>query len=195
MLVFVFFFSGFALALAVDEKNPHITVGDIVNPLATLVAAFAGSWAAFKLQQVQKEKENIKENVAAGNRALILICQLLNNLKIVQVDFIDPFRNSPARHLEIKPTLPYHEDSLTFDVRSLKFLINPKHQQVIMDLIIEESRYGEAIKTINVRSRHHLELIQPRLERAGVQEGREYSEDQFRVCYRRFRLSSSQKAY
>lgn len=155
---------------------------DIITPLATLVAAFAGSWASFKLHQFQKNKETMQVNIAAGNRALMVLLQQANTLKLFQLDFIDPFRDNPGRHIQIQPTLPYQEDTLTFDLRSLEFLLSPKYQQVLMDLIIEENRYREAIKAINVRSRHHFEVVQPKLASAGIREGESYTGDQFRIA-------------
>lgn len=157
------------------------TLGDIVNPLATLVAAFAGSWAAFKLQQFQKNREDTKANIAAGNRALMVLLQQANTLKLFQVDFIEPFRNSPGRHLQILPTLPFQEDSLTFDIGSLEFLLGPKYQRTLMDLFLEENRYREAIKAINARSRHHFEVVQPKCASAGIKEGGEYTGEQYKA--------------
>ncbi len=175
-------FPAVAVASSSPDSNMPVTLGDMVNPLATLVAAFAGSWAAFKLQQFQKNKEDTEARIAAGNRALMVLLQQANTLKLFQTDFIEPYRNSPGRHIQIQPTLPFQEDSLTFDVRSLDFLLTPKHQQVLMDLVLEENRYREAIKSINTRSRHHFEIVQPKLARAGVKEGEEYTGVQFKAA-------------
>lgn len=178
-MIMAFLVSGVAVA-AVTDGNAAVTIGDVVNPLATLVAAFAGSWAAFKLQQFQKNKEDTEAKIAAGNRALMVLLQQAITLKLFQTDFIEPYRNSPGRHIQIQPALPFQEDSLAFDVRSLEFLSTPEYQQVLVDLILEENRYREAIKSINTRSRHHFEVVQPKLARAGVKEGEEYTGEQFR---------------
>lgn len=169
-------------AEAATEGNAAVSIGDIVNPLATLVAAFAGSWAAFKFQQFQKNKEDTENKIAAGNRALMTLLQQANTLKLFQSDFIEPYRNSPGRHIQIQPVLPFQEDTLVFDVRSLEFLFTPEYQQVLMDLVLEENRYREAIKSINTRSRHHFEVVQPKLARAGVREGGEYTGEQFKAA-------------
>lgn len=163
------------------DYNMPITLADIVNPLATLVAAFAGSWVAFRFQQFQNNKQDTKTNIAAGNRALMILLQQTNTLKLIQLDFIEPFRESPGRHIQIQPALPYQEDSLTFDIRSLEFLLSPKHQQVLMDLILEENRYREAIKAINTRSRHLFEVVQPKLASSGIREGGAYTGEQYRI--------------
>lgn len=167
---------------AATEGNAAASIGDIVNPIATLVAAFAGSLSAFRFQQFQQNKEDTENKIAAGNRALILLLQQANTLKLFQSDFIDPYRNSPGRHIQIQPTLPFQEDSLVFDIRSLEFMFNPEYQQVLMDLILEENRYREVIKSINTRSRHHFEVVQPKLAQAGVKEGEEYTGEQFKAA-------------
>jgi hypothetical protein len=92
---------------------------------------------------------------------------------------IEPYRNSPARHIQIRPTLPYQENSLTFDIKSLDFLLLPKSAQVMLDLILEEARYSEAIKSINARSQHHFTVVQPKLADSGMAEGRDYSGQDF----------------
>ncbi|MGB8337716.1 MAG: hypothetical protein WCE43_02460, partial [Burkholderiales bacterium] len=96
-----------------------------------------------------------------------------------QVDIIEPHRESLGRHLQMRPTLPFQEDSLSFDVKTLDFLLLPETVQVILDLILEEARYREAMKTINARSLHHFDIVQPKLETAGIVEGGEYSDKDF----------------
>jgi len=157
----------------------QVTFGDIVNSVATLVAAFAGAWFAFVYQNRQEAKEDTRQNISAGNRALVTLFQQANSLKLYQIDMIEPHRDSPGRHIQMRPTLPFQEDSLSFDVKSLDFLL-PDTAQVLLDLILEEARYHETIKAINVRSQHHFAVVQPKLEKAGIVEGGEYSGQDFR---------------
>lgn len=158
----------------------QIAVGDIVNPVATLIAAFAGAWFAFTYQNRQKAKDEVRQNISAGNRALVTLFQQANSLKLYQVDMIQPHRESPGRHIQVQPTLPFQEDSLSFDVKSLDFLLSRDTVQVLLDLILEEARYREAIKAINARSQHHFAIVQPKLQSAGIVEGGEYSGQDFR---------------
>lgn len=158
----------------------QVAFGDIVNPLATLVAAFAGAWLAFVYQNRQKANEEVRQNISAGNRALVTLFQQANALKLYQIDMIDPYRDSPGRHIQMRPTLPFQEDSMSFDVKSLDFLLSPVTVQVVLDLILEEARYREAIKAINARSQHHFSVVQPKLESAGIIEGGEYTGQDFR---------------
>lgn len=158
----------------------QVAFSDIVNPVATLVAAFTGAWFAFIYQNRQKTNEKYRENISAGNRALVTLFQQVNSLKLYQVDMIEPHRNNPSRHIQIQPNLPFQEDSLAFDIKSLDFLITPPSAQIVLDLILEEARYRDAIKAINARSEHHFSVVQPKLASAGIVEGREYSEQVLR---------------
>ncbi len=124
----------------------------------------------------------MRTQIAAGNRALFVLLQQANTLKLYQHDFINPVRESPGRHLELRPTLHYQEDSLLFDLKALDFLATPKHQQTLFELTIEEARYREAIKSINTRSRLHLETIQPTLAALGLRHGVEYTGEQFKAA-------------
>jgi len=157
-----------------------ISFGDIVQVVATLIAAFAGAWFAFIYQNRQKASAERQEHIAAGNRALATLLQQANTLKLYQVDMIEPFRDDPGRHIDIRPTLQYREEALTFDVKSLNFLLTPKYAEVVFDLIIEEERYREALKAINERTRHHFEVVQQKLFRYGIKDGVSYSDRNFR---------------
>lgn len=156
------------------------TIPDVLNWLVTLAAAFAGAWAAFRFHAHQTTKSKAQENIAAGNRALVTLVQHLNTLKLYQNDFIDPLRDQPGRHIEMQPTLPFRDDELILDVRSLEFFLGTSQQRVVLDLILEENRYREAIKTINERSRHLLAVVQPKLSAAGLKAGTPYSEREIR---------------
>lgn len=158
----------------------QVAFGDIVNPLATLIAAFAGAWLAFVYQNRQKTIDEVRQNISAGNRSLITLFQQANTLKLYQIDIIERHRKSPGRHIQMRPTLAFQEGSLSFEIKSLDFLLPPDTAQVLLDLILEEARYSEAIKAINARSQHHFTVVQPKLESAGIVEGGEYSDQDFR---------------
>lgn len=176
LLVAVCIAVGIGLGMIINA--PTILQDDVSNPLATLIAAFVGAWAAFRLQHQKELDDQRRARIAAGNRALFTLLQQANTLKLFQRDFIDPNRDHPGRHLQMQPVLPY-EDTLHFEVNQLDFLATPKHQQVLFDLVLEESRYREAIKSINTRSTLHLEQIQPKLSAAGIVHGQEYTGEQY----------------
>jgi len=156
-----------------------IAASDIINVAGTLVAAFAGAWFAFLYQNRQKQSEERKQNISAGNRALVTLLQQANTLKLYQKDIIDPIRKDPVRYISMQPTLQYREDGLTYDLAALDFLL-VKYTQVAFDLLLEEERYRETLKAINARSRFHLDVVQPSLALRGIVEGDAYREQDFR---------------
>lgn len=152
---------------------------DWINPTATLVASFAGAWAAFKLQSIEKSNDSRKSNVTAVNSVLITLMQQANTLKLYQRDHVDPHRGSPGRHLTIRPTLSFDLDMLRFDFGSLGFFNSQSERQVIFDLSIEERRFIETLQAINARSNLITTQVEPKLEAAGFLDGAEYEGNDF----------------
>jgi hypothetical protein len=152
---------------------------DWINPVATLVASFAGAWAAFKLQSVEKARDTDRANVSAANRTLLTMMQQANTLKLYQQDQIDPSRDNPGRHLAIRPTLPFELESLRFDFKSIDFFSSPNEQQLLFDLSVEERRFIEALRAINARSELLLTQVQPKLAAAGFLDSGSYDGEIF----------------
>lgn len=155
---------------------------DWLNPLATLVASFAGAWVAFKLHAANKSKDICRENIAAINRALLVMMQQSNTLKLYQMDQINPHRKNPGRHFAIRATLPFDLESFKFDFKSLDFFETSEEQQLIFELSVEERRFIEALKAINARSEILLTEVDPKLNVAGFIDGGEYSDVQLKAA-------------
>jgi hypothetical protein len=151
---------------------------EAVPAVATLLAAFFGAWFAFRLQDKAKVREARASNISAANRALFTIFQQVNSLKVFQMDMIDPVRNHPGKFIAMQPFLNEQHENLQFDFPSLGFLLSTKHKQIVLDLFIEQQRFRVAINAINYRSELHIHQVQPILERAGIQEGVDYTTEQ-----------------
>lgn len=149
-----------------------------IPAVTTLLAAFFGAWFAYRLQDKAKVREEQASNISAANWALFTVFQQVNSLKVFQVDMIDPVRNHPGKFIAMQPVLPEQHENLQFDFSSLGFLLNTKHKQIVLDLFIEQQRFSEAIKVINYRSVLHIQQVQPILERAGIQEGVDYTTEE-----------------
>ena len=150
---------------------------EILPSLATLVAAFFGAWFAFSLQSRSKKKEEKNRKISYGNKALFTLCQRVNNLWLIQKKIIDPFREHPGFHIAMRPTLDFENDDTYIDIDGLKFLLDTDFQQLLLDLHIEDQRYKTSIRLVNSRSHLHLNIIQPRLESAHINEKQYYSSE------------------
>ncbi len=146
-----------------------------VPAVATLIAAFFGAWFAYRLQDKAKVREERASNISAANRVLFTVFQQINSLTLLQRDIIDPVRNHPMKFIAMQPVMPEQQEDIQFDFSSLGFLLNTKHKQIVLDLFIEQQRFREAIKAISYRSALHIQQVQPSLERAGIQEGVDYT--------------------
>lgn len=152
----------------------------IIAALATLAAAYFGAFFAFKFQERKEEQKIRTNNIAAGNRAMFLLFRQFNELSVIQKQIIEPDRTHPVRFVGMRPALPLNYESLRFEVNNLSFLLETKHRQVLMDLLIEEGRFHAAVQALNERSKMHIHDVQPVLEKAGIVDGGNHSLSQLK---------------
>jgi hypothetical protein len=180
LIVFIILLTATTL-FAADEvvKIPNASeprLWEIFFPaVATLLAAFLGAWFAYRLRDKANIRKEHASNISAANQALFTVFQQVNSLKLIQWQMIDPVRNHPMKFIAMQPILHETYEELKFDFPSLVFLLNTKHKQIVMNLFIEQQRFREAINSIRYRSSLHINQIQPILERAGIQEGADYT--------------------
>jgi len=146
-------------------------LGNLISPLTTLLAAFLGAWFAFLLQSRREKRNEKNANVAALNKVQINLVQQLNALTIFNKDFIQPYKEHPARWIAI-PAAPHRDYSkLQIDGGSLSFLIENNLSVLISKILVVEEKFKEVINIINLRSNVHIGRLQPRLEEIGFKEG------------------------
>jgi hypothetical protein len=139
----------------------------------TLVAAFAGSWWAFRLTDRDKARQTVRDRVEAINRAQFVLIHQLNILNNIQTQIINPVREDPARFVNMRPTLPIN-DASRLDVAALAFLFETEHRELPFHLLVEQRRFDMAVEAMNERARFHVTEIQPRLAAAGIRERTSY---------------------
>ena len=160
---------------AVNEAVPLL--GDVITAGATLLGAFAGAWFAFRIERKAREEERAEQNVVAGNMTIVAIWQRVNALRLYQVDVINPVREDEGRWLKLRPTPSDTEPVIPFDAKSLGYLLDGKHHDVLTAVLLAESKYRQAVQVIDLRSRHHLDVVQPKLMAAGVKPGVKHDQD------------------
>lgn len=180
VIAVIFFVSGFIAAL-VAVFNLDVTK-ELLPSLATLFAAFSGAWFAYLLQAKDRDEYQKKKTIASANRVLFSLFQRANALTLIQIDFIDPQRNNPGKHIAMRPILNTDNDVIDFDIGNLDFLLGTKYEQIVFDLYIEDRRYESAVQLIEHRSKLHYEEVQPRLEKAGIKNNLEYEKKDFEVA-------------
>jgi hypothetical protein len=143
--------------------------------LVTLVAAYGGAKYAFRLQDRARERETRGDQRAAVNRAQFALIRQYNMLRNIQKQFVDPIRNHEGRFLAMRPALGLTEAPKPIDLDSLSFLLETDDRDFPLRLMLEQENLDILIRTLQERSRLHLERAQPKLAAAGIEEGKEYT--------------------
>jgi hypothetical protein len=160
--------------MTIDYELILKIIKELIPFLTTLFAAFFGAWFAYLFMTKQKLNEIRSTNIAAANRAIFVLLQQLNCLKLIQKDFLDPVRARPESFLAMLPILPDDHSEIRYDIYSLDFLLSTKYKHLLLDIWIEQQRFREAIRVLNYRSNLHFSEVQPRLTAAGIQESKDY---------------------
>lgn len=144
---------------------------DIVTILATLVAAFAGAWGAFLLENDSKKREAEDRNIGAANRAIYTIFNLWNILEQYRKEALEPFRGKSDAWLNLaaNPTMPTGIN--TFQADELQFLLQESRPEIYAELLLEEQRFAIAIDLIKARSTLVLEQVFAKMASAQIPVG------------------------
>lgn len=149
----------------------------IVSSLATIAAAFAGAWAAFRFEDRSRRKETVDRHVAAANRALYTVFNLWNILAQFRKEVIDPVRGRADTWLNMPATVASGYGLTSFQADELAFLLQTDYAQAYTDLLLEEQRFAIAMELIRTRSQLILSRVFPRMAAAGVAVGGQLTEN------------------
>ena len=142
---------------------------NIYGVVGTLIASFAGAWFAFKFARMQRDKERIDNEIAAGNRALFTLSVMWNETKQHQKEVVEPCRGKVDAWLNLHVSQPLNE-RLSFDMKDLSFLMQ-SDPTVFQQMILEEERFRFAAYLIEEHRTLALTETWPRLESAGLRIG------------------------
>lgn len=150
---------------------------DLLAALATMVAAFAGAWAAFALEGRRRKEEREGHDIAAGNRAIYAIYSLWNILEQYRKEVLEPYRKHSDAWLNLAahPAGPASPDR--FQVAELQFLIERSKAPVFATLLLEEQRFDLAIGLIRARSELVLNEVFPKMAAAGIGVGKTWDQE------------------
>lgn len=172
-IVLLTFILGVVLGLLTKiEKDP---LELIIPSLTTLLAAFLGAYFAFRFQNKKEEEKKYQKNIEAANRAIFTLTRIINELEVLKRQAIDPFRDRDDKFLSMQPFLVPNYDDIKFDIESLIFLLDTKSPNILGELVVEETRFHQAINTLNTRTELHRYQVQPKLEAAGLKQGGQYN--------------------
>jgi hypothetical protein len=149
-----------------------------ISTSATLIAAFAGAWAAFKFESRRRKQETIERQISATNRALYTIFNLWNVLRQFQKESIEPVRGNVDIWLNMNATLPTSYGLTSFQADELAFLLQTEHVNIYAELLLEEQRFWIAVRQIEMRSSIVLNEVFPKMAASSVPVGAKLTEHQ-----------------
>lgn len=145
--------------------------GDTLTSSAvTLVAAFAGSSSAFKLEDRARSRESTRRQIAAINRAQFVLIQQWNELWNLKSNVIDPQRDNLVRFIAMRPCPPCGTATPRPDISDLLFLLETDDRDSPFLLMLEQNRFDTATWAMNDRSGAHIDELQPKLRESRVRE-------------------------
>jgi hypothetical protein len=142
-------------------------VSQLVDPITTLIAAFAGAWFAFRFERKHKEADEVRRRIGAANRALYTLYSLWNAMVQIRQEVIDPYRGRIDAWLNMAASVPGRYERASFEAGELSFLLG-MNSPLYADLLLEEQRYNAAIQMLGVRTNIVLNEAWLRLAQAGV---------------------------
>lgn len=166
----LFFFIGPAAAfIRWASTSLSITEKEVVGALGALFGSFVGAGFAFYFAKLQRQKERLDDEVAAGNRALFTLYEIWNDLVQYQKEVVDEYRDRSDAWLNLSPS-PYPIREHAFDVKDLSFVLHrdaPTFQQVLL----EGARFRLVSHYIGRRDMLVLSEVFPKLSAAGISPG------------------------
>jgi len=179
IVAIVIFFIGTFFGFLISDKPFLLSFKDYLPAIATLIAAFLGARYAYILNLAKEQRDEKKKNIVAGNLAVFNLIRMLNVLLDYQNQIIAPVRDKPLAFIEMQPTLHLLEDDINLDLNQLSFLLNSGDPNLLGELAAEKSKFKRTLDTINERSQHHIDRLQPIAEKYGMREKESYTLSQF----------------
>ena len=141
---------------------------DLLEPTTTLVAAFAGAWAAFLFESRKRKNEEREKHRSAANRALVTLVNMWNIMFEYHEKIVRPTLGCHDAWLNMAATPPAHYGLCEFDAKSLSFLIDIGQPQVFMEITLEERRFWGTVHLIKERNAVLLNEVHPAMSSADL---------------------------
>ncbi|WP_075179993.1 hypothetical protein [Neptunomonas phycophila] len=149
-----------------------------IKATLTLSATFVGGYFAFKLNTLKDKKKEDAINVTSGNMAIFRLIRIFNGFNGYKKQFIDPFRDSPFKHVEIRPSIGLDSWDIKFDYEPLSYLLASSSPNLIAELASLNDEVVSTIEMMRVRNTHHADIVQPLMEKSGFYQGAKMTIDE-----------------
>src|SRR5690606_743897 len=162
--------ASFCVGVAVGLM-PALDVKTIAGAVATLVAAFAGAFFAYKFNADREKQRKDEVDLASANRAIITLVRVYNYRAGFNKQFLKPYSGNPVAYVAIQPSLGNSDPNWKLDYDSISFLISEKKSEILTELTEFEELFTIFTETVKARNHIHLNIVQPAMEAAGIVNG------------------------
>jgi hypothetical protein len=150
---------------------PGLDVKTIAGAVATLVAAFAGAFFAYKFNADREKQRKNEVDLASANRAIFTLVRVYNYIAGFNKQFLKPYSENPAAYVSIQPSLGNSDPSWKLDYDSISFLISEGKSEVLSELTELEELFIIFKETVKTRNHMQLNIVQPAMEAEGIVNG------------------------
>jgi hypothetical protein len=136
-----------------------------VQPIATLIASFTGAGFAFLLAERRVKREETNRQIAAVNRAVIVLFSMYSNLENYRKEVTENFvqRDDAWLNAPVVPAKVW--TSVCFDSDALAFLLQKKQPNLYAELLLCECNFEELCQLIQQRDDIMLKQAHPALNK------------------------------
>lgn len=133
----------------------------LLPAVAAVAAAFFGAYFAFRFQNQKAQEEKITSQIDAINRTMLVLGQMKPELLQYKNQVIGPYVDKPLRAFSMRPSNMVNWSHLALNSDTLSFLCETDYRQVPMTVGSTNTLFHKAALTINQRTAHHIDVVQP----------------------------------
>jgi hypothetical protein len=150
-LFYLFMPIGLFVIEHLNDKVPEFAI----TAIATLIAAWAGGWAAFKAERDTQTMNRRNGQISAANRAIFKIAQVYTVFENLRQYTIEPYRTNSNRARSMDSPQPGMLPDITFNFDELSFMLDHPGEapQALNELMLLEWKYRVLLITVEHRAR------------------------------------------
>ena len=153
-------------SLAIENKILPASLDYFYKGSTVLIGAFVGAFAAFKLKSKNDDEKRHKEEKMAMNKAIFVCVRQINAIKNMNKE-LSKYSSDLERAFKLPAMKPPAYEDLKYDYDELGFLLE-EHPQLVMNLVIEQERFEQAFKSIEIRNEFYVKEVQPALSKLNL---------------------------
>lgn len=172
LLIYLLIVMLISLAVITAVSLEIVSIKDALGWFAPLIATFTGALFAFRLQEYRERTKVNEERIKSLDEALFILGARYNELFNIRT-FLESYRELPEeiRALALPATVGSDLSGLRFSFKDLAFLSQMSSPEVLLDLVVEESRFDAAIEALKIRAEQHAHVLQPAMAENKIGEG------------------------